>query len=314
MTACAAPWQAYNPSVIVHILRSFGAAFLLMLLPVGGGAANAGPAQTLCKPDAPPLVIDAAGTYDWTCGGSHVSGNDAAITVNASNVTLIGPVAHDSRHCIRIAGADRVRIQGGRLSRCRKFGIIFDGPSDDVTIENVTIEDSGNGITAYTRGNQVHRRLRLEGNVIRRMGGSVDGHGIGMQTVQDSVVAHNIIEHTQMAAISMYWWNGTTVQSGNRIEHNVVINQDGQGIYLGGNNGEGTGRYDNLVRFNTISARQPLYLKGNRTPGPQQWAIEAVGNRLDGPLELGRSGRDCGRLRIEDNIGVTAIVGACRHY
>lgn len=300
--------------MIVHALLSAGTVFLLMLLPVGGSAANAGPVQHLCKPDAPPLLIDAPGTYDWTCGGSHVSGNDAAITVNASNVTLIRPAAHDSRHCIRIAGADRVNVRGGHLARCRKFAIVFDGPSDDVAIEDVMIEDSGNGITAYTRGADVHRRLRIERNVIRRIGGAVDGHGIGLQTVQDSLVAGNRIEQTQMAAISLYWWNGVTVQSGNRIERNEIVNPGGQGIYLGGSNGEGTGRYDNLVRFNTISARQPLYLKGNRTPGPQQWAIEAVGNRLDGPLELGRSGRDCGRLRIDGNIGVTALVGACTGF
>jgi hypothetical protein len=36
------------------------------------------------------------------------------------------------------------------------------------------------------------------------MGGAVDGHGIGLQTVQDSLVARNVIE-LRMAAISMYW-------------------------------------------------------------------------------------------------------------
>jgi hypothetical protein len=281
------------------------------LLLVAVGKVTGAERREICTPDSPPLVILEPGVYDWSCGGSNVGGNDSAIIVSAPDVTLISPAAHDSRHCIRIVGADRVRITGGRLKRCRKFGVMFEVSSDDVTIEGMTIEDSGNGIVAGTSGANVHRRLRLVGNRIRRIGGAVDGHGIGLQTVQDSVVADNLIEYTEKAAISVYWWNGATVQSGNRIERNEIINPGGQGIYLGGNNGEARGRYDNVVRDNTIRAAQPMYLKGNITPQQGQWAIEAIGNRVDGPIEIGQSGRVCGPVQLRDNVGVTAVVGTC---
>jgi hypothetical protein len=268
--------------------------------------------HAICARNSPRIVIDEPGIYDWSCGGSNVGRNDSAIVVRANDVTLINPAAHDARHCIRIAGAKHVRIKGGHLVRCAKFGVTLEGSSYDVTIEGVTIEDSGNGIIAGTRGANVHRRLQLIGNRIRRIGGSVDGHGIGLQTVQDSLVADNVIERTEQASISVYWWNGATVQSGIRIERNEITNPGGRGIYLGSSNGEGRGRYDNIVRENVIRAAQPMYLKGNLTPQAGRWAIDAIGNRVDGPIEIGRSGSSCTGVRLQDNIGVTGIIGDCR--
>lgn len=286
-------------------------ALLLALLLAPNGAEAAAPVQRLCQPGARPLVIDSPGTYDWSCGGSNVGGNDAAIVVRASDVTLIAPVARDSRHCLRIVRGQHVRVVGGRFERCRKFGILVEGSSADVTIEGVTIEDSGNGVYAPTRGLDAHLRLRIVDNRIRRIGGAVDGHGIGLQTVRDSVVARNVIEQTEQASIAVYWWNGETVQSGNVVEENEIHNPAGRGIYFGSSNGTGLGRYDNVVRNNRIRAAQPMYLKGNPTPRPGQWAIEASGNTVDGAVEIGRSGTACGGVRLVGNLGVTRIIGNC---
>jgi anaerobic selenocysteine-containing dehydrogenase len=116
----------------------------------------------------------------------------------------------------------------------------------------------------------------------------------------DGVVRGNYAETCQRACISLYWW-GTALQTGNVVELNHVVNEIGTGISLGGSNSEDGTKYGNIVRHNIIRAQQPMYLKGNRTPAPDLWAVSATGNYAPGGSRIGAASTVCPRVYVFGN-------------
>lgn len=261
-------------------------------------------AGLICDPLTGPQVIDQPGTYDFSCGG-RLTGGSPALTITASDVTVIWLTVEDAYRCVEIRGS-RVTLIGGWQERCTKIATQIVGPVEDVRIENVEFRDSGNGVLAYPKGEDVQRRIAVIGSTFTGMRGAVDGHAIGFQSVTDGRIVGNYAEDCQRACISLYWWNGSAQHYGNLVERNVVRNNGGYGISLGGSNGDGTAKWGNVVRYNTVYASQPLYLKGNKTDDLQRWAIEAYDNEAPGASAIGNAATSgCPKVFAARNVGAS---------
>lgn len=171
------------------------------------------------KPCGPPRVM-------YPTGGGPVVG------VYHDNVTVERLLIRNAGTGIEVRDARGTRLRHLRVMEHTGIGILLAGRTSDGVIEFNEIQDVTDGIYAVASGNpgstDRHDRWRVEGNLIRDIGGSGDSHGIGWQSGSDNTFLRNSILRAAGSGITIYAWR-TQENARNRIEDNSIIDVVGNG-------------------------------------------------------------------------------------
>lgn len=138
------------------------------------------------------------------------------VTVTIQNLTIYG-LSLD--RCIKLTNADNSLITANTIKWCAFAAISLESASDDVTITNNTITQSGNGIYLIASNNtQNNHRATITGNTItdldqyrRYADFTSDNIAIGIQGGTGHVVSRNNIRHLAGDCLGTYSAAGQTM-------------------------------------------------------------------------------------------------------